>query len=895
MRIASMCTYSMLVGCIFFGLGHMVVHAESNDNAASPKAPTGLLVNLLSEPLGIENFQLRLSWIVNHPGQSEYQSAYQVLVAKSLDTLAAGNGETWDSGKVLSRESSNVLYDGNTLEPDTLYYWKVRTWNKNDEPGPFSDAQLFTTALKDTWEATPIWGIVEEREVEEGRTLGFMFLRDAFQLKDKPVSKAIAHVTAQSPEPASQFVYRLYINGDFVGSGPERGFNDTHYYNSFDVTEMLLAGQENVVAALNYTPVDQRFLFQMRVLYTDGDSDLITSSKDWKAFDGNAAIVDQGNSGHGSYQYTPREGINANYYPFGWNEVGFDDSAWHNAVEKEPIDNLLASNTRNTQLFPTAPISVVEKDSNHYFIDFGRNLLGGIRLDVVGKAGQEIEVRLGEELLEPETVRWEMRTTNTYHEVWTLKDGPQVLENWGYRAFRYAEIVNAPENFGVDNIRALALRHPFDDDASHFNSPDSVLNDVWELCKYTIKGTSLDVYVDTHTRERRNYEGDAYVNQLSQYAVDREFAFPRFSIEYLYYRPTWPTEYKPQSVMMAWNDYMYTGNPDSVAQYYDVLKTRKLQTEFLNEEYLIEKPVNVGGNHGRDLVDWPDTQRDGYVFTTINTVINTFNCEAVKNLGELAAVLGKDEDAEYYRSLAENMRKSINTHLYDAEAGRFRDGLGVDHYALHANAFPLGLGLVDDDKVAPVGEYSASRGMVVSVYGAQFLLAGLYNSGHADAALALMNAVDGNSWGHLMYNLGATMVTEAWDPTQKGNMSFSHAWASAPANMIPRGMFGIVPLEPAFNKFQIKPQPADLAWGELKIPSIKGTISVSFKQDSDSFEFTANIPANTQAKVYVPLVDGDSHLVTHNGDTVSGDIEGQFMVLDDVGSGTHTFRSESAR
>ena len=97
--------------------------------------------------------------------------------------------------------------------------------------------------------------------------------------------------------------------------------------------------------------------------------------------------------------------------------------------------------------------------------------------------------------------------------------------------FRYAEIHNAPEGFGKDQIRAVVMRHPFDDNASHFTSSDPVLNDVWELCKYTIKGTSLDVYVDTHTRERRNYEGDAFVNQLSHYALDRQYAFPRYSIE----------------------------------------------------------------------------------------------------------------------------------------------------------------------------------------------------------------------------------------------------------------------------------------------------------------------------------------------------------------------------
>ena len=896
MKLLIGCTITLLLGTLAFvpGLGT----AQADADSPPPGQPTGLLLDLNAEPLGVENTQPRLSWIVNDAGQNEVQTAYQVLVADSLDALANDEGNVWDSGKVASDDSTNVLYDGAALEPDSIYYWKVRTWDSNDQAGAYSEPQLFTSALKDTWQATPIWGVIaEQEEVDEDApttTRGFLFLRHEFPVQDKPVYKAIAHVTALSPETAAQYVYRLYLNGEFVGSGPERGFNEINRYNTYDLTDMLQPGEDHALAALNYTTIDERFLFQMRILYEDGDSDLIVSNGDWMALDGNEAIVDQGNAGFGAYFHAPREGLNALHYPFGWKEVGFDDSDWHNAVEKDPIENLLASNTRNTELYPQAPARIVEKAENHYFIDFGRNILAGIQLDVVGEAGQEVEVMVGEELLEPDAVRWDMRTGNTYHEVWTLKDGPQVLENFGYKVFRYAEIANAPAGFDADNIRALVLRHPFDDDEAHFESPDNVLNDVWELCKYSIKGTTLDVYVDTHTRERRNYEGDAYVNQLSHYAVAREFAFPRYSVEYLYYRPTWPTEYKPQSVMMAWEDYMHTGNPDSIDQYFDVLVENKLQTDYLNDDYLIEKEPNVGGlNPGRDLVDWPASQRDGYQFTDINTVVNTFNVEAVRNLGDLAEALGRDEDAATYQPKAENMRQALNTYLYDPETGRFRDGLDVDHYALHASAFPLGLGLVDEDKVDPVGEYSASRGMVVSVYGSQFLLAGLYLAGQDEAALGLMNAVDGNSWGHMMYNLGATMVTESWDPSQKGNMSFSHAWASAPANQIPRGMFGIVPIEPAFRTFQIKPQPADLEWGQLRIPTIRGSISVAFEQDDDSFAFLAEIPANTRAMVYVPVKDAENAVITHNGEAVDAEVVDGFALIENVGSGQHSFRSSS--
>jgi alpha-L-rhamnosidase len=851
-----------------------------------------------------------MSWIVNDSKPNEFQTAYQVLVADRLSHLQAGRGTMWDSGRVPSSNSSSVRYRGSGFAPDAVYFWKVRTWDSNGDVGPYSEPQKFTTAVGDTWMARPIW---DGDEFGTGAS-DFLFLRTSFLLRNKEIDSAILHVTALSPEPASQYVYKLYLNGEFVGAGPERGFDDEgargpsiavsvdrdppggfagFRYNTFDVTGSLRPGEQNVLGALNYTTHDRRFLLQMKVTYSGGEQEMIVSDRTWRAFGGDTVFVDQGNAGHDSYFHGPREGLDARNYPLGWKEPGFDDRQWHPVVEKGPMANLQASATRNTELHIVPPAEVVAKEDGRFFLDFGRTVLAGLRFAGEATEGHQMELRLGEELSAPQTVRHDMRTGNTYQEVWTLREGHQTLENFGYRAFRYAEVLNAPRGFGADSIRALVYRHPFDDTASHFESADAVLNDVWELCKYSIQATALDVYVDTHTRERRNYEGDALINQLSHYAVDREYALARYSTEYLYYRPTWPTEYKLQTIMMSWYDYLYTGNPDSLRRFYRTAKGRTLE-HFINEDYLVEKSMAADGQrgrYGRDLVDWPASQRDGYQFTDINTVINSFNFAAVRALGRMAEVLGEEEEARRYGELAKKLRRAINLHLYDPATQRFRDGKGVSHYALHATAFPAALNAVEDDMLEAVGDYLADRGMAVSVYGSHFLLEALYRANRAEAALDLMRARDGNSWGHMIYNLGATVVTEAWDPPQKPNMSFSHAWASAPANAIPRGLFGIVPLEPAFERFQIKPQPGSLEWARLTTPSIKGPISVAFSQADERFEMTVQIPANSRAKVYVPAPDSTAR-VTKNGEPVEARFENGFLVIEQVGSGRYSLRVE---
>jgi alpha-L-rhamnosidase len=855
--------------------------------AQLPAAPSGLLLERLSMPLGIEQRKPALSWIVNHPEPDQRQTAYQILVASSRPQLEQQRGDVWDSGKVVSSESSNARYAGPELDANKAYFWQVRIWDRHNQASPFSEPQMFVTAVRDKWKARPIW---VPPNTDAPNPANFAFLRRAFDLPERPVELAIAHVTATCPEPASQYVYRLYINDTFIGCGPERGFGGVTRYNTYDVTEHLKPGARNAVAALNYTTAERKFLFQMDIRFTDGTTETIVSDSSWEALPGDAIHVDGGNSGHRSYYYAPREFIDARIYPFGWKSGEFDATGWSSAVERDPIEPLQASAQLNEIQVIVQPVRVIERAPGHYFVDFGRSLIGGFRLDrVVGGSGQEVEIRLGQELMEPETVRYAKRTGNLYQEVWTLREGLQTLNHWGYRSYRYAEIIGAPPGLDATHFRAVTVRQPFDEDEAHFESSDVVLNAVWDMLKYGIQAAALDVYVDTHSRERRNYEGDAYINQLTHYTFQRQYAFPRYSIEYLHHRPTWPTEYKPQSILMAWNDYLYTGNADSLEQHYAILQTKTLEP-FINADFLVEKAENAGDPWGRDLVDWPPALRDGYRFSTINTVINAFNARAVELLGHIAAVLRKDDDAARYAALAGHLREAINHHLYDPEQGAFRDGKDIDHHALHASIMPVALGLARQAYLEPVAEHIFARGMQCNLYGAQYLLEALYAAHRGDLALARMNALEGHSWGHMMYRLGATIATEAWDPALKGNMAFSHpGWGSAPANNIARGLFGIRPLEPGFARFQVKPQPGGLRWARIEIPTIKGGIGVAFIHRADTVELTVRVPANTCATVHLPRLGKPHDAVEVNGASRDGRLEGDFVVLEGIGSGTHRF------
>jgi alpha-L-rhamnosidase len=103
-----------------------------------------------------------------------------------------------------------------------------------------------------------------------------------------------------------------------------------------------------------------------------------------------------------------------------------------------------------------------------------------------------------------------------------------------------------------------------------------------------------------------------------------------------------------------------------------------------------------------------------------------------------------------------------------------------------------------------------------------------------------------------MIRVGSSMTTEAWDEFYKPNLTWNHAWGSAPANMTARKLMGIEPLEPTFSKFRISPQPGNLEHVSIKVPCIRGEIKSDLDQKENSWNMNISIPGNTEAELWLP-------------------------------------------
>lgn len=561
----------------------------------------------------------------------------------------------------------------------------------------------------------------------------------------------------------------------------------------------------------------------------------------------------------------------------------------------------------SVSLTDQAPIAVTKVDDKTTLIDFGKVAFGNIAMRVPGGRGGTGKVHFGEKLKDgridrdpPGTVRYgvsDFRTgsgeignwvvpapaevRNTEQAGATRAHPPAVLtpKTWlPVMPFRWVEVESWPGEFKPEYIvRRAAFASDWNDDASSFECSDETLNRIWDLCKYSIKATTFaGVYVDGD-RERIPYEADAYLNQLSHYTTDDNVKMAAKSFDWLIENGTWPTEWAPHMVFMAHAEWMYSGDNRWIRHRYESLKAKTLMLRS-GSDGLIRSAEMDRKKH--DIVDWPQNERDGYVFTEINTVVNAFHIEAIKQMARMARALGKSEDAEAFEMRAKLARAAFQQTLFNEAAGIYRDGVGTDHSSVHANFFPLAFGLVPEDKLAGVIAWLEQRDMQCSPYAAQYFMEGLFGNGSDDKAIQLMIADGDRSWKH-MVNSGTTISWEAWDLKYKPNQDWNHAWGAAPANLLPRFVLGAQPAAPGWATAVIRPCTGGLKHARGVVPTSRGPISIDWKNEV-AFTLNLSLPADMSAEVDLPANEGATGVYVDGKPVDANPVGNRWIVTDEV-------------
>jgi alpha-L-rhamnosidase len=300
------------------------VHAGAEPTSAS--APTGLLCEAMTEPLGLGATQPRLSWQLSDPRRGVLQTAYEIRVSRSVEKLAHDQADVWDSGKVESGESVNVAYAGPALTSRDRYYWQVRVWDDEGKPTAYSKPSWWEMGLlspadwKGQWitpdrpmergdyDSNPKWIWAANEDARSHAAVGKREFRSVFTLPQTPKAATLM-ITGKDNLAA-------WINGKPVlEESPMSKFGRPRdpwgYFRTLVATD-LEAGRNSIAAEVTvYKPEWERagisagLIVMLRVEMPDGTVQRITSGTDWKTTSGQNDST--------------------------WIEKDFNDSAWAGA------------------------------------------------------------------------------------------------------------------------------------------------------------------------------------------------------------------------------------------------------------------------------------------------------------------------------------------------------------------------------------------------------------------------------------------------------------------------------------------------------------------------------------------------------------------------------------
>ena len=835
-------------------------------------------------PLGIDVTNPRLSWILEASGENMKQSAYRIIVSTSKEKVQNEIGDSWDSGKINSDSTNHVEYNGKPLQANQTYYWRVKIWDGGGNEAAFSETAFWSmgSLSYQDWKGKFIG---HKMDYNRGDKFKELYLPPARYLrKSFSISKALKRATAYT---TGLGLYEFTLNGSKVSDAyflP--GWTDYRkrlYYHTYDVTEQLQIG-ENVAGAViadgwyagylgyallvkldkvrEFYGVNPSFMGQIVLEYEDGTSEIIATDLSWKSSKGPILEAD----------ILMGETYDARLEKEGWDNVGYDDSAWAKPVIYTFPDGGLQAYPGTTVKIREriVPNTITAPKPGTYVFDMGKNFAGTAKLQVKGLRGTKIQLKFGEILRRDGTVMTEnlrlARATDTY----ILKGAG--VETWQpkftYHGFQYVEVTGLPNRPDENTITGLPMSS-INTDAGTFSTSNAMNNTLFENIKTTQEANFFEIPTDCPQRdERLGWTGDAHIYMrsatynadvaafMTKFLIDLDDAqrwygaYPNFApfpySQELQYSPAW----MDAGIIIPYNMLKVYNDTRIVEQMYPGM------TKFMRfQEQASNGYLRPGG--GRNWGDWLAVGEE----TSHDFIASSFYGYDAQLMAEMAKAIGKTEDANTYHSLFQNIQKAFAA-KYIKENGHITEDTQTSYaLALYFNLYPSHLAKKGAARLAEKiknNDYKFTTGFL----GTKHVMLVLSQYGYHDIAYKLFKQTDYPSWGYSVKN-GSTSIWERWnsyteDDSQNSEInasmnSFSHYAFGSVAEWVFLQGLGIDTEDYGYRKIRIKPsisKEVDFMRGSYE--SINGKIASAWRWKGKKLIMDISIPANTTAKIHLP-------------------------------------------
>src|SRR2546422_868029 len=825
----------------------------------------GLRVEYLTNPIGIDVVQPRLSWRIASTRRNTMQAAYQLQVGTSEASLTRGANLLWDSERVISDASVFVDYAGPPAVSRTRYYWRVRVWDTSGRASPWSPAAFWETGLLQPADWTARW-IGPPPTSADSLPSPSPLLRRAFRVDDR-VRAARLYVTSLG-------LYELHLNGQRVGdqlfTPGWTSYRRRLQYQTYDVTPLLRPGA-NVVGAMlgdgwyrgNLGFFGQRNLYgrrlalraQLEIRYEDGRIERVVSDADWKATVGPVL----GSDIYGGETYDARRELS------GWAEAPYDDRAWTAVALVDPPSSMIVASLSPPvrRVRELHPVDIRRAPSGETIFDLGQNFTGWARLSVQGPAGTTVTLRFGEVLDRDGNLYTANLRAAAQTDRYTLSGkGREMYEpQFTFHGFRYVAARGLPAPPDSTTITGIAVSSDLVQTGSLVTS-DSLLNHLQRNIVWGQRSNFLDVPTDCPQRdEPLGWTGDAQVfartaafnmdvngffaKWLADVAADQD---PSGSFPWVIPNPlggdsvrfAGTAGWSDVAVIIPWTMYVAYGDRRLLERQYPSMRAWVDYARRRAGPDLIWRP-------GWQFGDWLALHSDdpSYPGATTGTdlIATAFLAHSTDLVSRAASALGRADEAAAYRARFRAIREAFNREFVSM-TGR------VGENTQTAYALAIAFDLLPDSLVAAAAGRLArdvearEHHLTTGFLGTPHILHVLGATGHVGLAFALLTQRTYPSW---LYPItrGATTMWERWDGIRPdssfedpGMNSFNHYAFGAVGDWMYQNIGGIDldPAAPGYRHARIAPRPgAGLTSASASLETAYGALSSAWKLDRGRF------------------------------------------------------------
>ncbi len=890
----------------------------------------GLHCEYLTDLLGVDTPQPRLSWLLESTQRGECQTAYQVLVASSPERLGHDKGDLWDSGKVASDQSIQVKYAGKPLSSRQPCYWKVRVWDKNGRASDWSQPAFWTMGLladkdwRGRWIASDLELMDYQKELRALTDFGMEDEKVIWDLAKKIRPKLASVTNAPAICLRKEFdtpktirravvsvsglgVFELYLNGQRVGDHQlDPAYTDYQkrvLYVTHDVTALLRPGRNALGVVLGngwfnlITPHVLRFYaadyiappqlrLDLDLEFTDGSHEFIGSDESWKfTTDGpirfNCVLAGE--------TYDARKEMP------GWAEAGFDDAQWKPAKSASaPDGRLFSQQVRPVRKVQTLPAVSVKKVKGVWRFDLGVETTGWAKVRVKGKPGQVVTIRL------PGSDSHTLGRYQTSKYILRGGDYEEFEPRFCYAGFRYVEVAGLDYQPALTDCVGQQVCTDLEP-AGSFACSDERLNRLQTILLRTLRNYIVHIPNDP-TREKAGWTQDIengfFETALNFNAVTMYAKWQHDFLDAIhpngYMPPVVPGRFDGPTIngpwwggvviYAPWYMYEFYGDREILAESYPAMKAQF--------NYLGSLATNHVVRWG--LGDWLEVGSVRPVRTPIPLTSTCAYYWFACILRDTANLLNRPEEAKHFAAEAEAICAAYNREFFNSKTGDYASGSQT------CQLVSLVFGLVPEAQREWVKQRLAERiakdkdHLTTGFVGTPLLLTGLTDLGLPGLAWNIATQTNYPSFIDAVLNRGNSVMKEDW----KGGLVQMPSLQGPIGTWFYHSLAGIRldPQAPGFKRIIIKPEIANnLTWVQAHHDSPYGRIVSNWKREGQKLTMEVTIPANTTATVYVRARDAAS--VTESNKLASETTGVKFLRTENnaavyaVGSGTYRFQS----